>query len=257
MTKKSVGIDLKDTQILCKDSSFKYSSFLTNGNLVTVKLKPIDKLDDIVLNKKTFDNDRIFKYEADIQTKAEVVVIKPATKEELRRIKVDKKRYTQTYEEYMRNMYPIAIKQDLFWMENVLNGASKAQPIVFENEYYVLLPDIKWDGKDPNSIHYLNIVKDRSLLNIRHLTDEHLPMLQNMYDVALPKVAKLCGKDPSELRAYFHMKPSYNLLHCHFTTLRKFSEGIGIDHSVSLFNVIQNIKMMGDYYQKITLEVVE
>ncbi|KOB72995.1 putative histidine triad protein member [Operophtera brumata] len=57
----------------------------------------------------------------------------------------------------------------------------------------------------------------------------------------------------TQLRIYLHYQPSFYHLHIHFTYLRHEAPGIHAEKAHLLDSVIDNIQMMGDYYQKASL----
>ena len=59
--------------------------------------------------------------------------------------------------------------------------------------------------------------------------------------------------DRSQLRIYLHYQPSYYHLHVHFTHLRYDAPGSGAERAHLLADVIQNIELLGDYYQRAAL----
>lgn len=62
--------------------------------------------------------------------------------------------------------------------------------------------------------------------------------------------------DGSQLRIYLHYQPSFYHLHVHFTYLKYDAPGITAERSHLLSNVISNIELLPDYYQKVTLPFV-
>lgn len=60
----------------------------------------------------------------------------------------------------------------------------------------------------------------------------------------------------SQLRIYLHYQPSMYHLHVHFTYLKYDAPGIFTEKSHMLSNVISNITLLPDYYQKVTLPFV-
>lgn len=62
--------------------------------------------------------------------------------------------------------------------------------------------------------------------------------------------------DKSQLRIYLHYQPSFYHLHVHFTYLKHEAPGILAERAHLLSNVISNIELMPDYYQKVTLPFV-
>jgi m7GpppX diphosphatase len=63
------------------------------------------------------------------------------------------------------------------WIENILNSISEKQNILFQDQDFVFLPDIDWNKKDINRLHFLAIVKDRNIKSIRDLTSKSIQLL--------------------------------------------------------------------------------
>lgn len=57
------------------------------------------------------------------------------------------------------------------------------------------------------------------------------------------------GVPPSKLRIYFHYQPSYYHLHVHFTHVKLEAPGSGVERAHLLTDVINNIKLLPDYYK--------
>lgn len=64
------------------------------------------------------------------------------------------------------------------------------------------------------------------------------------------------GLSASQLRIYLHYQPSFYHLHVHFTYLRHEAPGILAERAHLLSNVISNIELVSDYYQRVTLPFV-
>lgn len=72
------------------------------------------------------------------------------------------------------------------WVYNILKHKSETERIVFEDpdpeNGFILLPDLKWDGKTLDTLYLLAITHRRGLSSIRDLTDSELPLLKNIKD---------------------------------------------------------------------------
>lgn len=117
---------------------------------------------------------------------------------------------------------------------------------------FVLLPDYKWNG-EIESLYLLAIVMDRDIKSLRDLTEEHLPLLEKIKAKSLESIKSKYGVEAKQIRAYFHYQPSMYHLHVHFTILKYDAPGIFCEKSHLLSTVINNIKLVSDYYQKSTL----
>ncbi|KAM3968590.1 decapping enzyme, scavenger [Aphomia sociella] len=152
------------------------------------------------------------------------------------------------------------IKREQFnlqWVYNILEGKSEQDRIIHdskcEKEGFVLLPDLKWDGLTKETLYLLAIVRQKGIKSLRDLNDSHLPLLRRIRDEGKKKILEKYNVHESQLRVYLHYQPSFYHLHVHFTYLRHEAPGIYAEKSHLLSTVINNIEMMGDYYQKASL----
>ncbi|XP_069470293.1 m7GpppX diphosphatase isoform X2 [Ambystoma mexicanum] len=106
------------------------------------------------------------------------------------------------------------------WVYNILEKRAEADRIVHENpdpaNGFILLPDFKWDQKQS--------------------------VIQKQY-----------GVNKSQLRVYLHYQPSYYHLHVHFTALGYDAPGTSVERAHLLSDVIQNLGLDPQYYQRRTL----
>lgn len=50
---------------------------------------------------------------------------------------------------------------------------------------FIILPDLKWDGKQIEDLYLTGICHARNIKSIRDLNTSHLPLLKNMLDKGL------------------------------------------------------------------------
>lgn len=145
-------------------------------------------------------------------------------------------------------------------MYNILEHKQEADRIVFEDECrtngFIILPDLKWDGKTLETLYLIAIVHRHSLKSLRDLNETHLPLLKNIRDKGIAIIQEKYGVERSQLRIYLHYQPSFYHLHVHFTYLKYEAPGIRCERSHLLDGVIDNIELMPDYYQRATLSFV-
>ena len=222
--------------------------------MVIVDPKPIRDISTVSDLSQTFFNSRFRKYEGIIPTEYEISVVSPATDAEIH--KMDKRvntRKFETYEEYLSNEYP---EQDLEWIYNILDGKIVQEEILYQDDQFVFLPDIKWDKKDMSQLYCLAIVKDRSLKSIRELTAEHIPLLEHIYEKGVATIQEKYGYKEEDLRVYFHYYPTYWHLHIHFNLVNNRPSGTSVDSAHTLKTVVRNLSVCTDYYQKAIMEIV-
>lgn len=145
-------------------------------------------------------------------------------------------------------------------MHNILAHKKESDRIIFEDPDkdvgFILLPDLKWDGKTLETLYAVAIVHRMNLQSIRSLNADHLPLLRNIREKGVAAINRLYNLDRSQLRIYFHYQPSFYHLHVHFTYLKYDAPGIFCEKSHLLDSVIDNIELMPDYYSKATLSFV-
>lgn len=146
------------------------------------------------------------------------------------------------------------------WVYNILDHKSESERIVFEDPDpeigFVLLPDLKWNGTTLDTLYLLAITHKRGIKSLRDLNESHLPLLLNIKEKGAKAIESKYGLPSSQLRVYLHYQPSFYHLHVHFTYLRHEAPGITTERAHLLSNVISNIELLPDYYQKITLPYV-
>ncbi len=276
------------------------SKGLDDTVIIAIKTVPltdtsiIKKMLDSKNTKKIFDNNRFKKYMCELENEYEVTVLYPALNEDINKyIPVTKKIVFETPEMYMEKIYPKAISQDLSWIHNIFEGKAEREDILYEDDGFVLMPDMKWikrsakrssecaqqnanskklevkcsaktkfkqdanSDTDYNNMYCLAIVKDGSLKSIRDLRQEHIPLLNNIYENGTRTIKELYGIDKDQVRVYFHYRPTFWHLHVHFNLISNIEEGSNIDISHRLQTVITNLELKSNYYEMATLEVIE
>lgn len=146
------------------------------------------------------------------------------------------------------------------WVYNILDHKKEVDRIVFEDPDddlgFVLLPDLKWDGKTQETLYCLAICRQRGIKSLRDLNGGHLALLENILKKGKEAIKEKYGVNGSQLRIYFHYQPTFYHLHVHFTYLKHEAPGIFCEKSHLLETVIDNIKLLPEYYAKATLPFV-
>lgn len=216
--------------------------------------------------KCVFKNDVYYSYECfpDIMLSGlKTTVIYPATEKHIKKFSQQNIHLVnETIDLYNKITLPHIQKEQfsLDWVYNILDHNSETERIVFEdsdpNIGFILLPDLKWDGKTLETLYLVGIVHCRELKSLRDLNDSHLPLLRNIYTKGVKAIEDTYNLPESQLRIYLHYQPSFYHLHAHFTYLKYEAPGIFTEKSHMLTNVISNIELIGDYYQRVTLPFV-
>lgn len=263
--------DLKFVRInsLTKDSIF-IGKYLDNTVIIAIKTVSFTDTDVIKKiigsknNTKIFDNDRFRKYMCNLENDYEVTILYPVLNEDITKyIPVTKKIVFETPEIYMKQIYPKAISQDLLWIHNIFEGKAEREDMLYNDDDFVLLPDMKWVKRNVNSdtsydnMYCLAIVKNGNLKSIRDLRQEHIPLLKSIYENGTNAIKELYGINKDQIRVYFHYRPTFWHLHIHFNLISNIEEGTTIDYSHRLQTVITNLELKSNYYEEATLEVIE
>lgn len=115
------------------------------------------------------------------------------------------------------------------WVYNILEHKKEVERIIFEDPCkelgFILLPDFKWDGKNPETFYAIAIVHQLDLKSLRSLTAEHLPLLRNIQTKGIAAIKEKYNLDETQLRIYVHYQPSFYHLHVHFTYLKYEAPG--------------------------------
>ncbi|KAK4872364.1 hypothetical protein RN001_014393 [Aquatica leii] len=241
--------------IMLEKTSFADDNFTENSDYFTEKSTL----------KKVFHNDIYGNYEFypkfDLNS-LKATIIHPATEKHIQKYSIQNLYLVdETQSLYEEVTLPHITKEqfDLQWVYNIIDHKSESDRIVFEDEDdtigFILLPDLKWDG-GLSTLYLLALVRIHNVKSLRDLTSEHLPLLRNIKLKGTKAIMDKYGLDASQLRVYLHYQPSFYHLHVHFTYLRHDAPGINAERSHLLSNVISNIEIASDYYQKVTLPFV-
>ena len=260
--------------VKCLDNSIIYSGNHNNDTaIVEIRNKGLyidmigetdetDKTDetDLIENFKNIklvcNNDRFYKYDAEAKSNYEILVICPAKNEDCEKYcQKEKTKIFETPYMYHVDVYPKIIKQDLSWIDNIINGISESEKVVYNDDDIVFLPDLKWTNEIISDMYYLVIFKNKNLKSIRDLNQDHLPLLGRVKEICINKIKELHNINANQLRLYFHYYPSFWQLHLHINLITKAWHGALIDNGHQLSNVMTNIKLVNDYYQKVDIEI--
>ena len=211
--------------------------------------------------RRDFCNDiygNYFAYPRSELNAIKTTVIHPATDKHIQKyLKHEVRAVLETPELYQQITLPHIQSQQfsLQWVQNILDHKSETERIVCDDEDpevgFVLLPDMKWDGIQLESLYMMAIARKNGIKSIRDLDQSHLPLLHNIKNKCLKVIEDKYGLKASQMRVYLHYQPSYYHLHIHFTSLDY--ENTSIERNHLLDNVINNINIRGDYYQKSNL----
>ncbi|CAD5206383.1 unnamed protein product [Bursaphelenchus okinawaensis] len=221
-----------------------------------------EQLNELIKNAKVnrlSDNDIYGNFEVTPSDKFNVLkstLIYPATDRHIDKYRLRTVCYiTESADDYKEITLKF-IKEKAFgcdWVYNILDGKKEQDQVLYKDMNpdtgFILLKDLKWDGKTVEEMYYQAIVIRRDLKSVRDLTDKELPLLTNILESASKAIQEQHGVTQEKLFAYFHYQPSYYHLHVHFRSTRSDTNLTNIP----LAEVINNIKIWPDFYQKASL----
>jgi m7GpppX diphosphatase len=231
-----------------------------DDTILITKSNSIENLENIKISskcKQNLSNDRFYKCTIIGENKIDCSIIHPTTFKDIE--KYQKKSLilvNESYQDYLQKVIPF-VDSEVKWIQNIISHQSEQERILCEDKDFVFLPDAKWDGENVNSLYYLAIVKDNSLRSIRDLNEKHISLLEKIKKICVNKIQECHQIPENQIKSYFHYPPSFWHLHIHFNIIENFQFGSMCFIGHSLTNVINNIKLIPDYYQKADIEKMQ
>jgi m7GpppX diphosphatase len=161
----------------------------------------------------------------------------------------------------------IVASGSLSWLENVVTGKKEKERLLHDADDWILNIDTKWRTHPdaltvPRSewfrhesivdLYCLGIIKPKGVASLRDLTEDHIPMLKDMLDNGPKVIASVYGVKVDQLRIFVHYQPQFYHFHVHFTRLEN-DTGAQAEKAHLLADIIQNLEMDSEYYQKRTM----
>ncbi|KAJ2217103.1 hypothetical protein EV179_000870 [Coemansia sp. RSA 487] len=205
-----------------------------------------------------FINDRLFK--PDIR----VSLIYPATQKHIDKHRFQQRRWIketpQLYSQITKTYIESQPASRIQWVYNILAKKTESDRIIFEDpdpvNGFIILPDLKWDVLNSNSMYLVAIVHRRDIKSLRDLTRQHLPLLKNIEQKS-QNAAQKYGVPSDQLCLYVHYQPSYYHFHVHITNVNFESRGMHAGRAHLLDTIIYNIESISEsYYQNAILPFV-
>jgi m7GpppX diphosphatase len=217
----------------------------TNYKLIPSKISSLDK---IKKNELVFKNDIYEKYSATAELECELIICNDIN---LMR-HFEKKIIRETYEDYLKYIRYRDPRKDQ-WIYNIIDGISEQHLILYRDELCIVIPTYVWDGVNTDKMHLLCLPTDITLRSIRSLTLEHIPLLEHMKRTTLYIIKQRYDIDEHYVKMFFHYEPSTYHLHIHFVNVAHHDARSSVEYSHELNNVIFNISICPDYYQRAIL----
>lgn len=221
-----------------------------NIDNINYKLIPssISSLDRIKKNQLVFKNDIYEKYSATAEVECELIICNDVNLMP----RFEKKIIRETYQDYLKYIKYRDPKKDQ-WIYNIINGISEQDLILYRDELCIVIPTYVWDGINTDKMHLLCLPIDITLRSIRSLTSAHIPLLEHMKITTLNIIKHKYDVDEHYVKMFFHYEPSTYHLHIHFVNIAHHDARSSVEYSHELNNVIFNISICPDYYQRVIL----
>ena len=214
-------------------------------------------------SKQFFENDIYTQYLTTdlIQNKIDVELIFPANQKQIDKYKlITYELFHETYDIYLKKTLPYinSIQQkDVTWIFNIFEKKTEEPIGEAPSKKFLILKDYTAVDNDKALICLGIPIPEYSYVkSIRDLTQKELPLLEEFYNEGKKIIAKKFGCKENEIKAYLHYPPSFYYLHVHYISVNdnNNSSSSCINRAIDLNEIIQNIKLMNDYYQKITID---
>lgn len=220
----------------------------------------IEELKELTTNDIYHWGLSVIKQHIEYNPTAKINLIWPATEVHIRKyeqqnfhmVKETPEVYSRVVEPYIEEM---SNSKRLKWVDNILYEGAEADRVVFKDyqednkrDSFVVLPDMKWDGINIDSLYLVAIVYREDIRSIRDLKPGDQEWLANIYK-KIKSVIPACYNyaiRPDELRVFIHYQPSYYHFHIHIVNVKHAGLGNGIaagkailiDDAIELLNYL-------------------
>jgi m7GpppX diphosphatase len=208
----------------------------------------LTSVDSIKKNRLILKNDIYEKYNAIAEVEGELIICNDIN--QMRRF--EKKIIRESYQDYLNYISKRDIEKDR-WIYNIIDGTSEQDSVLHRDMLCIVNPTYIWDGKNLDKLHILCLPTDLTLRSIRSLTSEHIPLLEHMKKVTLNVIKEKYGINECYIKMFFHYEPSTYHLHIHFVNVAHHDARSSVEYSHELNNVIFNLSICPDYYQRAIL----
>jgi m7GpppX diphosphatase len=138
------------------------------------------------------------------------------------------------------------------WIYKIIDGEQEQESIIVRTDDFVILPDTD-SPQDTAVLNWIVIFSNPSLISMRCLRGEHVPMLQTVKD----RISELVPRPFTSPMIYFHYPPSVWQLHLHVAAPCDILRTTNSMQKVCfLEDVICNLRIDSDYYAKATMTYI-
>ncbi|OBA23717.1 scavenger mRNA decapping enzyme [Metschnikowia bicuspidata var. bicuspidata NRRL YB-4993] len=194
---------------------------------------------------------------------AKVNFIHPASETHIRKYRSQAHHWVaETPEVYRKIVRPFIDTQKgdrIQWVYNILFKGKESETFIHHDtdpqDGYVLLPDMKWDRSTLEALYLVTIVNRTDISSVRDIDGSHVDFLMRVRDNIKQVVSEKYLVAEDQLRLFVHYQPSYYHFHIHVVNINHPGLGAGINagKAILLDDVIDNVRMVYDYYQRRTM----
>ncbi|XDT02747.1 Scavenger mRNA decapping enzyme C-term binding [Nakaseomyces glabratus] len=233
----------------------------------------IEELKQITNNDIYYWGLSVLRQSMDYNPTAKLNLIWPATPVHVKKyeqqnfhlIKETPEAYKRIVEPYIEEMHN---KGRLAWVNNILYGEAEADRVVYKDyqednkkDSFIVLPDMKWDGNNLESLYLVAISYRDDVRSLRDLKMEDRDWLKNIYN-KIRSIIPACynyAVHPDELRVFIHYQPSYYHFHIHIVNIKHpgLGNGISTGKAILLDEIIDMLQYLGpEGYMRKTITYV-
>lgn len=254
--------DSKSSFVLCEEPSTKSAAIVTLARREWTDADVQLTLEGETAVDEWHRNDKFSKYNAQPPPKANdihLTLICPANDIDIAKYSDQRRRLVREtpsmYETVTRVWVDALPPKQTAWVRACLNKEQEADKILYEDEFAMLFPDTKWDGKDASSLYTLALLRDASIRSVRDLTGDHATPLKKLRDAVYTMLEAKFGCTADGLRVYMHYLPSFWMAHIHFAaiTYPGGSSMSPVGKAILLDDVIDALERDPHHFQKASI----
>ncbi|KAH3672349.1 hypothetical protein WICMUC_004321 [Wickerhamomyces mucosus] len=189
---------------------------------------------------------------------AKLNLIYPATETHIK--KYDQQKYhlinetPELYQKYVEPYIQTMVGERIKWVKNILFEGYEAESVIYryedKNNGFILLPDMKWDGINIDSLYILAIVFREDIKSLRDINITHKEWLKDINIRIRNSISKHYKNAvwPDELRLFVHYQPSYYHFHIHAVNIAHdgLGNGIAVGKAILLEDIIEQLDFLGE-----------
>ncbi|AET38630.1 5'-(N(7)-methyl 5'-triphosphoguanosine)-(mRNA) diphosphatase Ecym_3126 [Eremothecium cymbalariae DBVPG len=224
-------------------------------------IKGIQELKELCTNDIYFWGVSTLKQDIDQHPTAKINLIWPATPVHIKKYEQQQlhvcRETPQIYERVVKPYIDEMCNNGrLQWVYNILHNGAESERIIYKDfvedspkDGLLILPDMKWDSVNLDSLYLVALVYRDDIRSLRDLRPEHqdwLRTLNNKIRMVVPGCFNYFIK-PDELRLFIHYHPSYYHFHIHVVNVKHpgLGDGIAVGKAILLEDIIETLNYLG------------